>query len=261
MNGLRRRREGTPRIVSSGLVCWYHLFDPTAALSSIADSSHGANPLTFGTSSPAWDAGGAGLVFTSDDCVSNATQALNADFTVMLVALLNGTTGRVCELSYSATQLQAVGYNGSGKILFKSTASSTNTSGDLAVSTSAPGIIVVQNTAGTITMKRLDTGASVTIASKQAPYTGKVFIGKKYDGSSVGDAQTLYDYLLYSRSLSATEITANARELARLWRARGLTVPFEYAPGTVLFTFDGGSTNTYNVAYPILAAAGFKGTV
>jgi peptidoglycan/xylan/chitin deacetylase (PgdA/CDA1 family) len=266
VNRLRARSvAGMIRGVSpSGLLAWWDCYDPTAALTSLLDST-GVYTLEFGAggAAPAWAAGGNGIVFvTNDYLTSTAPLALSSDFTVIACGLFNGSSGRIVELSYSGTQYQAITHNGSGQLQGKTSASTSTQTANLAVSTQIPNVVALRNTAATLGLHRPDTNTTRTVASKQSPYTGTLNVGRKSDGSTIVSAMTLYGLGLWNRSLQEDEVHHVGHYLDDLWTTRGVTeIPSAVGTPLALLTFDGGNVNTYNVAYPILAAAGLKATV
>jgi len=224
---------GIPR---RGLVCHHDLYDPTSALQIIPDSSGHGVTLQRGSaagadsSDPAWDADGKGLVFATDYCITGGLVAppLNGPWTVIAVLKYNGTSGTPLCLGGDAAHFHRLSHGGAGALMIGTGAGGgeNNSAGTVAMSAVSPVAIVWSNTGSLMTLKRVDTGASATLAPLAAAGTAKLGVGTRSDAiANVVDAMTGYEFLLYSCVLTNAETQRGIRAIRAFWSPLGVTIP------------------------------------
>jgi hypothetical protein len=206
-----------------------------STLQTATDYSGRGNSLTLGattgasTDDPAYT--GVGLLFAVDFAKSgNLTGVTMAgDWSLPIVLKPSGTTGAIVSLAdaTAADQYQAIEFNGSTKVRIHTKNGATDTtSDDLTVSNSTVQMLSLVSSGNTITLKLMNTGASVSATNAAPTGTPRLVVG----GLGTSTIGTLADGLnvnllaLYGRALSVSEETRIYRHVKSLFAGRGVAV-------------------------------------
>ncbi len=199
------------------------------------DYSGNGNHLTLGantnasTDDPAYT--GVSMLHAADYLLSGnlAGITMAGDWTLPLICKPSGTANTLVSLASAAAadQYQAIEYNGSTKVRIKTVNGSTvTTSDDLTVSATAVQMLLLTSFGGTLTLKRMDTGTSVTAANASPTGTPRLCVGALGTSTVTSSADALEWHLLpiYGRALTAGEAARTYTYAKSLMAQRGVTV-------------------------------------
>lgn len=211
-------------------------YAPPAGLpqSTLDYSGHG-NSLVNGSTASADtnDAAfsGVAMVHTTNQYqLSSTISTLNmSNFSLLIAGKFAGTSGAITSLAVPSVtnKYQGVKYVSSGNLAIISCNGGTESvSSNLAVSTTDNVTLLFTASGGTLTLKNLVTGASVTLTDT-AP-TGSPRIGMGCVAGStvaqIASALTWYNVVPYSRVLSAAEVANSYINLKRYNNRKGVVV-------------------------------------
>jgi hypothetical protein len=206
--------------------------------SGLLDISGNGYHLSRGSNSSAADSNdptvlGPGLSATTDDGANTAALSLDkaSAFTVLWIGKPSGSTGTLFSLTDSATastKYQRVAYSESGAVKIGSAAGGAESLSDaLTVDATAYQVLALTSDGTTLTLKRMDTGTSVTVADTN-PDGNARFALFSTAGSTLCanpcDAAIALGDLPYNRALSSAELTRAYRYLKSQWASRGIVV-------------------------------------
>jgi hypothetical protein len=152
------------------------------------------------------------------------------DWTVILVVKANGD-GALWSFANSANRyrwhrlISALG--GKTVRIGSNNATSESLSETVENNATAPTCAALKNFGGQLSLKRLDTGVSATLASANPAGTvPRLGLGCAADSAvyAIVSASTFYSHLFYNRALSNAEIQRIYRSLKATWAARGVTI-------------------------------------
>jgi len=215
--------------VERTLVACHHFDEMSDA---VAHDIFGTMDLVL-VGSPAWTSGVLNLTGGTQYGYSRIfTFDANGDWTTYLVVYPNGSSGCVWCIGDADDwhYLHSIGYSGSGNLYIRSMdAGGTNTSSNLTVPTNAWVPLRLKKASTTLTLTRLDTGASVTCTAKTV--TGaRIFlsIGCRLeiwpDAYEIVNSAKIAGHLLYSDNLTDTEDARNLAAYRDFLLHRGVTV-------------------------------------
>jgi len=145
-----------------------------------------------------------GLEFVTDDQVITSNLSgvsMSGDWTAYVVGKFNGSSGYVWSMAAtSVSAYQGIFYSGGLKIVSRNGAAQQISSTALAVPANNYVALALVSSGGTITLKRLDTGATVTIANQNPAGTPRLGFGILAISSpgSAADALSLVYTALYA---------------------------------------------------------------
>jgi hypothetical protein len=168
----------------------------------------GENHLTL-AGSPAWTDGVLNLAGDDYGQSADLTFVLDADWSAYLAVLPSGASGCLWFLGGYADDANyySVQFNGAGKVRV---VHAGGASADLTVAAASWVVLRIKRSGTTVTLSRLDTGASVT-ATVTATGTARLAIGR-YAGATPGSIAAgakVAGHLLYSDDVTAAEDTIN----------------------------------------------------
>ena len=206
-----------------------------STLQTMADYHGGLYPLQLGsggtgdTADPAFT--GVGMLHAGDYLISgNLTGVTMAgDWSLPLICKPSGTANTLVSLAASgaADQYQAIEYNGSTKVRIKTANGATVTTSDaLTVSATAVQMLSLVSSGNTITLKRMDTGTSVTATNADPTGAARLCIGALGTSTvaSAADALTWHLLPLYGRAWTAGEEMRAYVHAKSLMARRGVTL-------------------------------------
>ena len=169
-----------------------------------------------------------GSVMLPYDRVPYSGLTMDRDFSVLLAAKFDGTTGVALGLADSTASNHYINlsYPGAGLVNLSSYDGTNNTSASVAVSASGYTLVSVVNSSGTITLTRLDTGAKATVTNRNPTGIPRISVG----GLGTSTVQFPVDSLkvlsvqLYNRALSSAEQQTSYIYLKNLWASRGISI-------------------------------------
>lgn len=204
-------------------------------LQTMADYHGSLYPLQLGSGATADAADpaftGVSMLHAADYLLSGdlAGITMAGDWTLPIICKTAGTANTLVSLASAAAadQYQAIEYNGSTKVRIKTVNGATvTTSGDLTVSATAVQMLVLTSSGDTLTLKRMDTGTSVTATNADPTGAGRLCIGAL--GINVvatpADALTWYLLPLYNRAWGTGEATRSYLYSKSLMARRGVTL-------------------------------------
>lgn len=175
--------------------------------------------------SPAWTSAVINLAGDDYGDSGNVSLDLSSDYSIFLLAYPSGTSGTLLYLGAYAnnTNYAAVQYNLAGKVRI---AVNGATSADLTVDAASWVVLRLKRVGTTLTLTRLDTGTSVTLAGGSPTGTPRISVGH-FAGltpSGIVNAGKVAGLLLYSDDPTAAEDAQNLAAYRANWIHRGVTV-------------------------------------
>ena len=205
------------------------------ALQAMGDYCGGLYPLQLGSgatgdaSDPAFT--GVSMLHAADYLISGnlAGITMAGDWTLPFLCKPSGTANVLVSLASAAAadQYQAVEYNGSTKVRIKTVNGATvTTSGDLTVSATTVQMLVLTSSGDTLTLKRMDTGTSVTATNADPAGTPRLCVGALGVSTVATPADALEWHLLplYGRAWTAGEEMRAYVYAKSLMARRGVTL-------------------------------------
>lgn len=171
--------------------------------------------------------------FTTDDYeVSGNLSGLSmaGSWTVYFGGLLDGSSGSVFSIASAAAANQyiSVRYSASGSVIIAAQAGGSETTSDaLSVSTSLYSLFALTSNGTTLTLTRLDTGTSVTLANPGATGTPRVGLGARVASTvtNQANAMTAFSFVLFSAVHGpGTQQSVRRYLKTQMSNLRGLTV-------------------------------------
>ena len=207
------------------------------AESGLIDLSGHGNHLSRGSNASAADTNdvtilGPGVSGLTDDYAKSAATGINkaGPFTLIWIGKPTGTSGTLLSLTDSATantKFQRILYSAAATLKAGSVAGGAESlSGELAVGATDYQMLALTSDGATLTLRRMDTGATVTVADTNPDGNACLGLGCTVGSSvaNIADAFEALECIAYSRCDSLPELMRIYRLRKAIWASRGKTV-------------------------------------
>ena len=207
------------------------------AESGLIDLSGNGSHLSRGSNASGADTNdvtilGPGVSGLTDDYAKSAATGINkaGPFTLIWIGKPTGTSGTLLSLADSATantKFQRILYSAAATLKAGSVAGGAESlSGELAVGATDYQMLALTSDGATLTLRRMDTGATVTVADTNPDGNACLGLGCTVGSSvaNIADAFEALECIAYSRCDSLPELMRIYRLRKAIWASRGKTV-------------------------------------